>query len=89
VCVYVGEGGGGSHMQDFKDFTFDRVSYPEAEVRAFVDELHANHQRNVLIVDPAIKNESGYAAPLSPRSLGWWATCGAAAPSLSPPYTSI
>jgi len=48
------------YMDAYMDWTFDPVNYPVSEVAAFVDELHANNQRNVLIVDPAIKNLTGY-----------------------------
>ena len=48
-----------SHMDEFRVFTLDPVNFPPEAMRAWIDELHANHQRNVLIVDPAMKNESG------------------------------
>ncbi|EIN04541.1 hypothetical protein PUNSTDRAFT_47500 [Punctularia strigosozonata HHB-11173 SS5] len=38
----------------FRDFTSDPVSFPGAEMRAFVRELHADHQRYVPIVDAAV-----------------------------------
>lgn len=48
------------YMEQYKDWTFDPVNYPAAEVKKFVDDLHAKNQRNVLIVDPGIKNLTGY-----------------------------
>jgi len=54
------------YMEDYKDWTFDPERYPQGDVKAFIDELHANGQHNVLIVDPAIKNETGCVAPPSP-----------------------
>eukprot|EP00735_Rhodelphis_limneticus_P006888 TRINITY_DN19356_c0_g1::TRINITY_DN19356_c0_g1_i1::g.7823::m.7823 TRINITY_DN19356_c0_g1::TRINITY_DN19356_c0_g1_i1::g.7823 ORF type:complete len:935 (+),score=274.27,sp/P70699/LYAG_MOUSE/38.43/0.0,Glyco_hydro_31/PF01055.21/6.2e-164,Gal_mutarotas_2/PF13802.1/1.3e-08 TRINITY_DN19356_c0_g1_i1:52-2805(+) len=48
------------YMEDKKDFTFDPERYPESEVRALTDQLHARGQRLVLIIDPAIHIEEGY-----------------------------
>jgi len=48
------------YMDGYRCWTFDPVNYPVAEVREFVAELHASHQKYVLIVDPGIKNETGY-----------------------------
>jgi alpha-glucosidase (family GH31 glycosyl hydrolase) len=47
-------------MDGFKDFTFDAQNFPLDKVQKFVGDLHKNHQRYVLIVDPAIKVEKGY-----------------------------
>ncbi|KAJ4458053.1 putative Sucrase-isomaltase; intestinal [Paratrimastix pyriformis] len=48
------------YMAGYRDFTFDPVRYPQAEVAAFVAELHRRGQRWVPIVDPAIKAEAGH-----------------------------
>lgn len=50
------------YMQNYKDFTFDSVNFPVAEVAVFVDQLHANGQHFVPIVDPGIMVSSGYDA---------------------------
>ena len=47
-------------MDQFMDWTFDPVNFPQLEVKAFVDDLHNRTMRNVLIADPAIKVLDGY-----------------------------
>jgi len=47
-------------MDRFMDWTFDPVNYPPAEVKKFIEDLHSKEQKNVLIVDPGIKNLTGY-----------------------------
>ena len=48
-------------MDHAKDFTVDPVNFPQHDMKSFVDELHKRKQQYVLIIDPAIKVEHGYA----------------------------
>ncbi|KAF8532453.1 glycoside hydrolase family 31 protein [Gautieria morchelliformis] len=41
----------------FRDFTTDPVSFPVNEVKAFIDELTANHQHYIPIVDAAVAKQ--------------------------------
>ncbi|KAI9137036.1 glycosyl hydrolases family 31-domain-containing protein [Paraphysoderma sedebokerense] len=47
------------YMEIFKDFTFSPF-FPAEHMKEFAEQLHNDSQRMVLIVDPAIKIESGY-----------------------------
>lgn len=49
------------YMRGYRDWTFDPDNFPAAKVKALADKLHSNGQRMVVIVDPAIKQEQGYA----------------------------
>ncbi|KAI9322826.1 alpha glucosidase [Dichotomocladium elegans] len=41
------------YMDTYRDFTMDPVNFPETRMRAFSNELHANKQRIVVMVDVA------------------------------------
>uniref|UniRef100_A0A8C0ZWV6 Sucrase-isomaltase, intestinal n=1 Tax=Castor canadensis TaxID=51338 RepID=A0A8C0ZWV6_CASCN len=56
------------YMDERRDFTYDPVNFeglPE-----FVEELHTNEQKFVIIVDPAISNNSSSSNPYSPYDRG-------------------
>eukprot|EP00122_Pirum_gemmata_P002900 Pgem_evm2s2617 len=44
------------------DFTFDPIRYNEKEVRLFVDQLHADDQNYVVIVDPAMPIDKNFSS---------------------------
>lgn len=50
------------HMSQYEDFTWDPVNYPQSQVASFVQQLHANNQQYVVIVDPGIHIRKGYPA---------------------------
>ncbi|KAF9967204.1 hypothetical protein BGZ70_010421 [Mortierella alpina] len=43
------------YMEDYKCFTFDQTRYPVKQLAALADELHANNQHLIMILDPGIK----------------------------------
>jgi alpha-glucosidase (family GH31 glycosyl hydrolase) len=49
------------YMNGYRDFTTDPINYPTSQMAAFVSELHANGQKYVLMTDPGIKIDPGYA----------------------------
>jgi alpha-glucosidase (family GH31 glycosyl hydrolase) len=48
------------YMQNYEDWTWDSNNYPQAQVASFVQQLHADHQHYVVIIDPGIHVRSGY-----------------------------
>ncbi|BBN19385.1 alpha-glucosidase [Marchantia polymorpha subsp. ruderalis] len=48
------------YMDEYKDFTTHPVNYPEDKLRTFVEKLHANDMRYVIIVDPGIAIAENY-----------------------------
>jgi len=40
------------HMDRYMDFTLDPVNYPVEKLLPFVENLHKNHQKFIMILDP-------------------------------------
>lgn len=48
------------HMDGAKDFTLDPINYPEYKLRPFLDRIHANGMRYVVLIDPGIGVNTSY-----------------------------
>lgn len=48
------------YMDAWKDFTFDSVNFPQERMLQFSNNLHANAQKFVVMVDPAIAVDPNY-----------------------------
>lgn len=42
------------YMDRYMDFTIDNETYPTQKLRTFVDNLHSNHQKYIMILDPGM-----------------------------------
>jgi len=60
------------YMDAYKCWTFDPKNFPEAEMGNFVDQLHADGQHYVPIIDPGVKTEAGYFVYDNGNKLDLW-----------------
>ncbi|GMG16776.1 unnamed protein product [Phytophthora fragariaefolia] len=46
------------YMKSYHDFTLDPTNFPQTKMAAFMDEIHANGQKFVPIIDPGIPDDT-------------------------------
>jgi len=64
------------YMDNYFDFTYDPERFPPAQMKAFVDSLHAVGRHYMPIVDVGISNTTGYFAYDSGSALDLWTKDG-------------
>lgn len=57
------------YMDRMKDFTFDPVKFPQERMIALSKQLHANKQKMITMVDPALSTNTSYEPYLRGREM--------------------